>query len=594
MFKMFCVAVLSLTYGATAACTLAAPVVVAPHPAPPAAKAAAADPAPRLLRDIPQLQPQITLDVTDRPIGDVLAGLPPSLPAALSAARDVADQRVTLHLTAQPLYAVMDRLSRLLSHHADAPEGYSWSEDDRGARPTFRLWRDSHSLGEEQDALDYPQREIRVLLGDMRNMAGMSAQEEASYKGDCAYGMGDPSNDIYARAFQGLSDDQLDDLAAGQGVPLDPALYTAEIAVLHQPLINKETGTVTSYKVSPAITLGLPDPPSAQPMMYVTPVSDDNSLWVSPGCYVISLLGITDSMLELDTYDTNRSRSPDRLPLPRASGPIIDLTPLMTAPGVTQAQRDDVGFTLQALGRAAHINVYQEAFLQGNSSQLKSLDSVPGFAGQFLTPLKAPLPVLIAAVCAHWDYQWQKVGDDYLFWSRTWAQDRSTDVPERLLAPWQKRFQKAGYVSFDDRVEMAAALTYPQVSRTLAAVLPESGQWNHLSYSMLRFIGQLAPDQEQGALSDAGLPLAALAPWQQEALASGFQQQLQDVSDEQLSRAVLTLRVESVSGMYAERVILAGGADGTQLFGSRCLISFPHETRYASDQAAQPAAASGG
>ena len=541
----------------------------------------------RLLRDIPELQQKITLDATDRPVGEVVSSL--SLQVDLSAERNVADQRVTLHLMNQPVYVLMDRLTRLLSHHPDTSEGYQWGHLDRaaGTRPAYQLWRDGHSVDEEQGALDYPRREIAVLLRDVRNMANLSPEDLAKYTGDLPFKIGGPEDSVIVRAFQGLSDSQIDALVAGQPLPLDPNVFAPEIAALHQKEVDQAQANWQSAQAYlaanpnvslPGVSLSDPPPdvPLTPPMLSVTLNNDDAEMMLSdpayttPGWYTISLEGVSGPVVMLDTYDTNESRDPYRVPLPDVphSGLVVDLTPLLTAKSVSPAQRRDVGFTLQALAHTAHINIYQEDFLHG-SAQIEASE-IPDAVG--LTTLKGPLPVLIAAICAHWNYQWQKVGNDYLFWSRTWAQDRADDVPERLLAPWRQRLQKQRSLAFNDRADMAAALTWRQVGLTLATALPEAGPWDFSLYRTLHFVGLLSPLQASAASSESGLPLASLASWQQEAFSQNFQRQLKTVTEDQSSGAVITLQVEDASNARGQRVILTVKANDQKLMETRSFI----------------------
>ena len=549
-------------------------------------------PGAHLLRDIPELQQKITLDATDRPIGEVLAKISPSLPVDLSAERNVADQRVTLHVTNQPVYVLMGRLTRLLSHHPDTSEGYQWGNLDRaaGTRPAYQLWRDGHSVNEEESALDYPRREIGVLLRDVRNMSGMSPQDLQKYAGDFPYKISASTDSLYTRAFQGLSDTQLDDLVAGQPLPLDPTVFAPEIAALHQEEVDRAQAGWKSAQAflaanpgasMPGVSLSSPPPdvPLTPPMLSVVPGSNyenytDNFFLSSPTQYNVHLEGVSNDSLLLDTYDTNANRSPDRVPPPKGPqlGPIVDLTPLLTAKSVTPAQRRDVGFTLQALAHAAHITFYQEDFLH-RSAEIEATEA-PNVVG--LTTLKGPLPVLIAAICTHWNYQWQKVGDDYLFWSRTWAQDRADDVPERLLSPWRQRLQKQGKLTLADRADMAAALTWRQVGLTLKVALPETGPWSNDLYQMLHVIGLLSPAQNSAASSESGLAFASLAPWQQEAFAQSFRRQLKTVTNEQLNNAVMALEVEDVPDPLGQRAILTLKTSAQKLMQTRGFIPLPN------------------
>ena len=100
---------------------LALPVSAAPPSAPTLPVGISASPKSTLLRDDPLLQQKITLEVTDRPLGDVLKALSPALKADLTVSAGIADQRVTLHLTDQPVYLLLNRLPQLLSHLPDHP-----------------------------------------------------------------------------------------------------------------------------------------------------------------------------------------------------------------------------------------------------------------------------------------------------------------------------------------------------------------------------------------------------------------------------------------------------------------------------------------
>ncbi|MBV9848130.1 MAG: hypothetical protein JO250_00440 [Armatimonadetes bacterium] len=572
-------------------CLLMWPAHLTPAVALPARQAAtesAAAPPPQLLRDIPALQQKITVEATDRPLGDVLARLSPTLKVDLTARREAADQRVTLHLTDQPVYSLMDRLVILLSHDPDRPHGYHWGPLDRpaGARPVFQLWRDSASEAEERDALDYPRREAAVLLRDLRNMAGMTPQERAQYKGEEPHGWDDNADKVYVKAFKSLSDAQIDALLDGEAVPLDPALFAADLAALRQQkrdsMKHEQELAALTHTADPYPN-GIPEPPppAAPPTLTVTrrDQDDDERLPEAFGQYLISinLDGAASEHIVLDTYDTNTNPDPRSLwptEAAKASGPVVDLTPLLTARTVTTEQRRDVGFTLQALAQAAHITLYQEDFLR-RSSQVEQSDP-PQYG---LQTLKGPLPTLIAAICAHWNYQAQKVGDDYLFWSRTWAQDRAVDVPERLLAEWRRKMEKQGALTLDDYAEVAAALTWPQIRLTFNTAIPGTSFATMVprTYHALRVVGLLSPAEHAAAFSDAGLPLAAMPPWEQEAFAGTFQKELSDVSGDQLDQAILTVQTPDDSHVYGQRVALKVAAGDQTLLAAGGTVFTPEK-----------------
>lgn len=524
--------------------------------------------APQLLRDIPVLQQKVTVTVTDRPVGDVLAGLTPTLKADLTASREAADQRITLRLINQPVYLLMDRLVRLLSHDPEKPHGYHWESLERpaGSRPAFQFWRDAGSQAEEENARDYPRREVSILLRDLRNLAGMTPAQRLQYQGELPFTASVSEDEPFFKAFNGLSDSQLDSLLDGQTIPLDPALFAKEIAardqeqrdqMLHQQQASRAAGAEDPFPI------GIPNPPDVPPAIRVTVADLDGRYPSLSSKYAVSLDGVRGDSIVLDPYDTNKSRNPERIKPPEASspallGPTVDLAPLLTPKEVTLQQRGDVGFTLQALASAAHVNIYQEEFLRPGT--------VYGTRSHGLKTLKGTLPILIAAVCAEWNYQDQKVGDDYLFWSRTWPQDRAEDVPDRLLLPWKQRLKEQKVFTLDDRAEIAAALTYPQIKLTLEMMLPEQIVSSLLEYHSLRTLGLLSSIEHQAAFSRGGLPFVNLPPWEREEMLSNFKQQLSHVSDDQLVRAVL--RCQSDQDETRERVVLRLDADNKELAGT--------------------------
>ena len=504
------------------------------------------------LRDNPLLQQKVTLAVTDRPLGDVLVTLTPTLKVDLSASAPVADQRVTLHLTDQPVYRLMERLPALLSHTPEKPTGYYWERQERptAARPAFNLWRDLRSVQDEERELDYPRREAAKMLRDMRNLASLPPEQRNAYKSDYPFKFPSSEDELCAKALRGLSDDQLDALMNGGSIPLDSALYSKEIAAAKQQQCDRmrEQQRIAKLINSPdPYPNGIPDPPSVPLSLCVAKEDTGNSFLGFNACYELQVRGLDEGSvggLVIDPYDTTSRPDPSRLALkpPAADRPSgrsekrVDLTPWLIDKRLTPAQLDDIGFNLQVLAKAAHITIYQEAFL-------KKPDVMYAVRADRLTTLKGTLPQLVAAICVQWNFQAQKVGDDYFFWSRTWASDRALDVPERLIRRWRAKLKAQGYLTADDHAEIAAALTWPQIDVTLGQTMPEGCCRSAQTSKMWHLLGSLTQQEREAAASPPGLPLSALSPAGQEALASGFREELAQATGEGLAGAVLALRV---------------------------------------------------
>ena len=321
----------------------------------PAPVKAAPPPKSTLLRDDPLLQQKITLDATDKPLGDVLKDLSPTLKADLTVSSGIADQRVTLHLTDQPVYLLLNRLPQLLSHLPDHPHGYYWEKLERSAkeRPIFNLWRDLRSVQDEERELDYPRREAGVLLRDLRNLSRLRPEDHAKYKGDYPYILAgsDPADPVEA-ALRDLSDGQIEALIDGATIALDPVRFAGFLAAAKQKQRDQ-----WKRKQDLAALDGIPDPfphgfpaqPDVSPVLSVLPEGREGDIPNGKVVYDVSITGM-DHGVGLDVYDTNQSRSPDRNPVIFSSkplpGPLVDLTPLLTDKSVTPAQRGDLGFTL--------------------------------------------------------------------------------------------------------------------------------------------------------------------------------------------------------------------------------------------------------
>jgi len=568
---------------------LAVPASAAP-PSTPTTSASATPAKSTLLRDDPLLKQKVTLEATDRPLGNVLKELSTRLKVDLTASSQIADQRVTLHLTAQPLYLLMNRLPQLLSHDPGHPRGYYWERLDRPAkaRPAFNLWRDLRSVLDEEYDRDYPRREAAVMLRDLRDLCRMTPEERKNYHGDYPYvplpaeikeqPFGRHSMPL-VKALKPLTDEQLDALMGGEKIALDPSLFTEEVAAAkqqqrdqmkHQQEIAKLTNTPDPYPN------GIPEPPSIAPVIWVSPDDENGRVLSRSFQYAVHIDGVSGGTV-IDPYDTSKNPDPNRVarsmfaprPAAAAPSPVVDLTPLLKDKSVTPEQRGSVGFTLQALAKAAHLSLYQEAFLKPNPTF--------GFRSNGIATLKAPLSDLILEICDEWNYQAQKVGDDYCFWSRTWALDRAADIPDRLISKWQKRYQKQGMVTIEDHTEITNAITWPQMALTLSMVMSKGCCSDLPQYHMFRLLGRLSPTERAAAFSADGLPLADMASWEQQAFVADFQQDLTKVTSDQLDHAVLTFQTEQdrppVVPQPFELIIMRISADGRDLFGTREVMS---------------------
>lgn len=509
--------------------------------------AAAQGRSPLLLKDEPSLQAKVTFEATNLPMANALRELSKAYKVDLRAAPTVRDQRVTLHVDKQPLYHIMGRIAGVLSHSPSAPRGYHWEklETSLSARPGFRLWRDARSLQEEQEELDYPRRKSAELVREFRRLVRMSAEERKGYKGSLpGYFLTHEDLQDYRDALSGMSDADVETLVSEGSVPLDKAAFADQIAAFDRQLQAQNQNGIAVLREQ-AISEGRPDPfpngalkQTAPPPAIIFEVLDNGGEHPTKSTAFglrfegANLAGNGPSAHTYDVIDPYLFAGSPMLDTKGVDAPVIDLTPLLTAADITPEQRGDLGFTLQTMAKTAKVNLYQEAFYKtvGYGSRSSGLQM-----------LKGTLTQLLNAICKVWGYQVRKVGDDYVLWSTTWAQDRAMDIPESLLANWRARYEKQGGFTLNDRLEMAARLSWAQLFVTLTMAIEESGRWNSQSEAeAYRFLGRFTPD-ERTAIERGGLTVAAMDIHHQQFIVGRAAGKLKDLRSEQVGRLNLTL-----------------------------------------------------
>jgi hypothetical protein len=451
----------------------------------------------------------VTVDVAGMPLSEVLGLLSRPKVVRLIAKTPLGDQRVTLHVNGLPLHHVMNRIITLLDHGPRSPGGFYWIDQSQQGEKQFRLERTMRSIAEERRALDFPRRKAAQWLREMR--AGKGGDLPKDYLADADF---QPFRD----ALAALSDDQMDALIDTGSAPAAAPSLTEAIAKY-----NKRWHDGADRRRQDSVRDGLPDPfPGGVPNMPPDPPTmtfgvDDYKLEHPErahlfGLYLkgVALIDNGEFHLAFDPLESLDIPDPD--PTSGAESPQFDLGPLLHARGVTDVQRGDSGFALQALGRVAGLELYEEHFLK---------TGYWGARPKGLRVEKGSLAQLVHGICKEWGLNCRRTGTGYLFWSRTWAQDRSTDIPERFLAPRRRRLAEAGAVTLADRIDLAGAFTWPQLRLTLELALPEAGPWNARSEAAgLRLLAMMADDQRRAALSATGIGLAQLSDAQRAFLAT--------------------------------------------------------------------------
>lgn len=490
------------------------------------AKAAAGQKAPPVAFSLEKenaLQKPLSVEATDLPLEVVLRDLSLQADLSLTTTQKIGDQRVTLQIHDQPLSHIMLRLTGLLSHTPNAPRGYFWERMSKAddVHPRYRLDRDLRSIQEEVEALDMPRRKASRMLRDMRDLSRMSPEQRKLYKGELAASyIEEPDLHLFREALTSASDTQIDTLVQTGSMPLNPTQFADRIArynrLWHDRELQRRQRQVAAGGRDP-YPAGVPDAPPDSPTVLFQQNDENGDQPDRSAMFGLELHGIqTVDRPDLSTtlhivFSPQQKTHPPFSDVAQPGEAVIDLTPALTAPEVTLEQRGDVGFTLQVLAKAAGISLYQEEFYK---------TVYRGGRSQGVRRMKGTVPQLLNAICAEWDYDALKVGDDYALWSNSWAQDRQRDIPERQIAVWRRRMVKQGGFTFNDRVEMAGQLTWPQLRLTLEMLLPESGEWTfHPEVELIRFLGSFSTG-ERASMQGAGMPIAAMTPGQQQLLAN--------------------------------------------------------------------------
>ena len=429
----------------------------------------------------------------------------------LEAASSIAEQRITLRLENSSIAHLMHRLSQLLSHTAKPPLGCHWEEVKRigTSRKCWRLWRDKHSEEQEQELLDYPRRKAARLLREFRTVASLTPEQATHYRTDLPSDyITDPDFQPFRTAIKGMTDAQIELLINGNSVPIAPNLLTTQIAAYNvrwrESTLRQRENALASKQPDPYPN-GVPNTPPDPPALRFERDDYEQEHPERFALYGLFLDGI--SVVQggqmhvvfnpLEDDDTPYSETPE------TKEPIVDLTPILGKKTLSDQERGDIGFTLQALAKTANISVYQEHFYK---------TAYWGARSSGLKILKGTVPELIRALCKEWGYHAEKVGSDYFFWSKTWAQDRAFDIAEPLIMKWKKRYLVQQGFTLRDRIEMASRLTWAQLRLTLNLQLPESGQWELRRHALaLRFLGQLSPNELSRTMATEGIMLSSLS-----------------------------------------------------------------------------------
>lgn len=439
------------------------------------------------------------------------------------------DQRFTIATQDLPLHVLMREIVKTLSHSpASAKEStyeYEWRKtQDKDQYILVGLV--SPSL-QQRRALALEKERIKTLLGELRDLLSQSPQDAAKSETATHFipqllDRSDPAFAIYHQALCRLSDRDIDVLVRGGDVPVSAALLTEAVQTFNQEMqkaYEKMPPTlIGQITVKPPVPLEV----AASPRLRLRP---NNFNGVDPGrWYEYTLLFDDVFRDQWMTIDPNYSSKPP-LTAPDINEPLLDLTPASLPqeerPKESGLHERDLSATLIAIAHAAKINVVQEHYYK--------VDQLSGpIRGLPANQQKGKLTTLLNNVCRTWNYTAVKEGNVYRLWSPTWLVDKDCNITERKLKPWRALLARQGKFTIDDQIRMATEFTWGQIVVTLKQALPADTNFRQEDgmerptyfpqliqveqYYPLRLQGLINPEERQAALSDAGVPVAALRP----------------------------------------------------------------------------------
>jgi hypothetical protein len=443
---------------------------------------------------IPALNRRVTLNFPQAPLRQALAELSHQTGIVFRCADEtIAEQRVSLFFTDEPLHVVMTRLLTLLSHHVSKPACFQWEQetDTRTSASNFVLRRRQGYAATVRDALAKPAKDAVSQLKKWR----------------------DSESDVPELiALRGLSDEQLATLIQGKQfvVPVTDVLFKAvrsgyDNAVIAASKDDRLKKPGEFNFTAKEMTVGL------------CTATGDNGLSPNMPIYMLSVVpgripeglpsfgglwlngdGLHNDLRELLLPETTEKGGDE---------PIIDLNPALSASEVTEEDRHSLSFILSTLSKTAKISLYCEAFLKGDRNGLKP-------AGLILT--RGTLPQLLNGICRQWGYNICKDGDDYILWSRTWAFDKQADISDRQLTALKRKWcDRNGPLQDSELVALAQTFTYEQMYHTLPFALPDldfEAVRNLRAYQSLKIIGFLSPTERESALAEGGVAVNMLSP----------------------------------------------------------------------------------
>jgi RNA polymerase sigma factor (sigma-70 family) len=492
-----------------------------------------------------RLTQKVTLAFKGTALADLCDHLRGETGIQLTAGPSVADEKVTLFCEKLPLREVMRQLSR--------PFGYTWLRSGKAGEYRYELVQDLRSQLLEEELRNRDRNEALLALEreieKYRPYLGLSP-DEALARSKTAPPAEKPRLETLAgpgwgpiQMYYRLSRQDLEALRAGQGVEFSGEPKSGERALppevaggviqSHRHLRVRKEGNLPLFYGGEAG----PERPEDLPLSAVPEVRANVHLWMRQtelghltlggGCWIFFPRGAGEGSGG-NAYATGTNPSvlkvENRLFTGKWAGdPALRLSvtlrpqpschaapPTDTSPGSAPEPKVTTAGTLEALHRATGLPIVADYYTRLYPAGDVSVHGLPCY--QALNQLADVMHL-----------RWARDGEWLQFRSASYYDDRVKEVPNRFLSRWAASRRQRGFLSLDELVEIAGLPDAQLDGGEMAEGARDCfglAEWdlarNGNLRPHLRYLAGFTPEQRQRAMSDAGLPFAAMPLRQQQ------------------------------------------------------------------------------
>ncbi len=381
--------------------------------------------------NLPLMKRPITLSLWSMPLHTALSRIAAVSGVNLTAAPDLMHYRISVAVHNQPLIDVMNEIVDLFGHGTIPYHDYGWAHVTKP--DGYELERNGEAIEHEQQMLQYPAEEMPHQLREIIRFIRMPLKQRRKIKNtdsswiafNLKHNRGHllKSTSIVTDALRVITSEQLASLISDGQVEVDQCHPSSN--AMKQLQIN----TTTSSFAPPNTSIQASQ--FKKPILTLTPSPPDEFV-TGLGEYQIGLqymVGPQQYRSVFITIDPLQTQWPIHNKVSHIPGPIVDIRPT----GVTvPVLRTTCQHALMRLAKVSDLQIISEAFVAPPLVLVRS---------------KGTAENVLDAICRSYGYNWRKVGDTYLVYSRAWAQDRQADIPQHLLDAWNQSISQHGYVT---------------------------------------------------------------------------------------------------------------------------------------------------